>query len=122
MSSDRGRVALSVNRSAREYVEELFGIPKNKYEDEDFARPYYSLLLKKGKADFIANQLSLLRDIFEANEQRKVIERSVLIRELNQRWKWVFENYGESINRGIWNMVPNRSCICILYAGRICDG
>ena len=97
MSSDRGRVALSVNRSARQYVEELFGIPKNKYEDEDFARPYYSLLLKKGKADFIANQLSLLRDIFEANEQRKVIERSVLIRELNQRWKWVFENYGESI-------------------------
>ena len=28
----------------------------------------------------------------------------------------------EDFNRGIWNMVPNRSCICILYAGWICDG
>ena len=32
------------------------------------------------------------------------------------------EYYGEDFNRGIWNMVPNRSCICILYAGWICDG
>ena len=65
MSSNSEKVALSVNRSAREYVEELFGIPKNKYEDEDFARPYYSVLIKKGKADFIKTQLCLLQDIFE---------------------------------------------------------
>lgn len=97
MSSNADRVSSSANKSAREYVEELFQITKGKYEDDDFTRPYYNLLLKKRKADFISSQLSLLRDIFEANERKNVIERSVLIKELNQRWKWTFENYGESI-------------------------
>lgn len=97
MSSDVNRVASSVNRSAREYVEELFGVTKDKYDDDDFVRPYYNLLLKKSKADFISSQLTLLRDIYEANEKRNVIERSVLIKELNQRWQWTYENYGESI-------------------------
>lgn len=97
MSSNSEKVALSVNRSAREYVEELFGIPKNKYEDEDFARPYYSVLIRKGKADFIKTQLCLLQDIFEKNEEKRAIEYSTLNRELNLRWKWIFENYGSDI-------------------------
>lgn len=97
MSSNSEKVALSVNGSAREYVEELFGIPKNKYEDEDFARPYYSVLIKKGKADFIKTQLCLLQDIFEKNEEKRAIEYSTLNRELNLRWKWIFENYGSDI-------------------------
>lgn len=94
MSSNTDKVAPSVNRSAREYAEELFGIPKNKYDDEDFSRPYYSFLINKGKAEFITTQLYLLWDIYEKNEQKKVIDAPTLVKELNLRWKWIFEDYG----------------------------
>lgn len=97
MSSDSSKVAPSVAISAKEYAETMFRLEKDKYQSEDFTRPYYCSFIRKTKTEYIVKQLELLNEIYKGNEKRKLIEPNILVKELNNRWKWVYGKYGQDI-------------------------
>lgn len=96
MSSDSSKVAPSAAESALKYAEEMFDL-ENEYELEDFTRPYYSGIIKKKKSEYIITQLKLLREIYINNNHKKVIDSNQLVKELNNRWKWLYNQYGKDI-------------------------
>lgn len=97
MSSDSSKVAPSVAISAKEYAETMFHLEKDKYQLEDFTRPYYSDFIRRTKTEYVVKQLELLNDIYKGNENKKLIESNILVKELNNRWKWVYGKYGQDI-------------------------
>lgn len=81
------KVAPSAAKSAKKYVENLWGICD--FEYESFTRPYYKFLIKKSRREFILEQLELLNEIYCANERRKIVDQTDLVSILNNRWRWV---------------------------------
>lgn len=99
MSSDSSKVAPATAMSAKEYAETMFDLEVDKYEAEDFTRPYYSNIIRKSKAEYIVTQLELLRNIYLNNEKNGIVDSGKLVKELNKRWKWVYSRYGQIVTQ-----------------------
>ena len=88
------KVAISVAKSAKIYVESMFDVEPDKYQLEDFTRPYYSFLVESSPKKYILKQFCLLNEIYTQNLKLKRVKTIDLVKELNCRWNWAFRENG----------------------------
>ncbi len=89
-SANYDKVIPSVNKSGLSYVEEFFHLEHGKFCLENFTRSYYNFPAHILPEVFLDEHLLLLNTIYEQNKKLKKISEKHLIKELNDRWNWVY--------------------------------
>ncbi len=94
-------VSMSASRSAIRYIENFFGLNLANYDIDDVCKFKTEFEHYHNPARYIARQIGLMYEIWDANFKKKLINETSLLKVLNQRWRWALTILGaiENINK-----------------------
>lgn len=94
----RHKVSESTSRSAIRYIETLFGLDLANYDIDDVCRVKTEFEHHHNLAEYIVRQIDLMYEIWNANSEKKLLDKISLSMVLNKRWQWDLDLLGGAEN------------------------
>lgn len=97
--------SMSVSRSAKRYIESLWGLNLENYDIDDTCRYKGQFENTQKISSYIARQIKLMYEIWNANSKKNILDKASLTRALNNRWKWAVSFLGGIENTGRYSSI-----------------